>query len=228
MSMFQVTEGASANFILPVAMLSSSTGEPLSGIAAGSVQAWYKREGSASVAISVIAAATEGVYQSGGWIACASVGAGNYELHIPNNAFLTGARYAIIYVGATGAVQQRYVVEIGAFTITLPTNFSSLSIDASGRTDVGYINGNVEAAVNLDYGTRTMRTGAVTTQVSVTSFIDTSLPAISLLGKVVGFVTGPNAEQVRTITGYDTVTKAVTVNTAFASAPAVGNTYVIM
>lgn len=138
MSMFQLTEGAAVNFILPVFM-TDANGDGVAGIGAAAVTAWYKREGAAAVSIPVVAAATEGVYQSGGWIACANVGAGNYELHVPNAAFVAGSRYVIIYVGASGAVAQRYVVEIGPYDIDVPNNFGLTAIDANGRVSANTV-----------------------------------------------------------------------------------------
>lgn len=135
MSMVQVTEGAAVEFILPVYLVDAA-GAGVGGLAHTDVVARYKREGAASVAISAVAAGAEGTWVSGGWIAAAGLTAGNYELHIPSAAFLTGARYVVIEVGATGARTERYVIEVGPFEITLATDVNGV-IDANMLTIEG-------------------------------------------------------------------------------------------
>lgn len=132
MSMFQVTEGAAANFILPVFLSNPATGNGVAGVGAGAVTARYKREGAAAVDISVVAAGAEGAWQTGGWVAAATLGDGNYELHIPNAAFVTGARWVMIEVEVTGARTERYLLEIGPFEI-------NLAVDGNGVIDSNVI-----------------------------------------------------------------------------------------
>lgn len=194
MSMFQVTEGAAVNFILPV-FLMDANGNGVGGVTFGDVTARYKREGAVSTAISVVAAGAEGTWQSGGWIACAGMGAGNYELHVPLAVFVTGAGYALIEVSAVGAITQRYVLEIGPFEVTLPDRMGLLAIDANGRVTANsdQIAGNASAATKLAQSADKLIVGNALT-VSATQMTANIAVTGNLNGSTVVWANGARAE----------------------------------
>ena len=151
MSFLQIQENTTG-LIIPV-YLQDSNGAGVSGVAAGTVTLAYKRQNSATATVvGTVNAATQGTYSgsatAAAWAASTNMSAGNYELHLPNNALATGVDWVIIEVGATGARTERFLIEIGPFDISLPDNFPVLGIDGVGRIDVGLIEG-VQASTQI-------------------------------------------------------------------------------
>jgi hypothetical protein len=146
---------------------SSTTGAGLSGLVfnTANLKAYYRKGATGSAtAITLATQTVGGAWSSGGFVEIDSTNMkGVYRFDIPDTV-LASSPWAILYFyGATNMAPLTVEVEITAVdpfdatafgvsridatissrmaTFTLPTNFSSLSIDASGRTDVGKING---------------------------------------------------------------------------------------
>lgn len=79
---------------LPVVLLSTSTNQGLTGVTAGSVTAYYYRQGGSVTVISA----------TGNWTELAATNMpGLYTLALPNAMWATGANYVMLHVRATGA-----------------------------------------------------------------------------------------------------------------------------
>ena len=93
-------------FSSDVILRSSLDNSPMTGIAFGSVTAFYYRQGaSAPVAITMASVATpDAAWVSGGWVQIAPITfTGRYRFDIPNAAFAAGADWVGLQVRVTGA-----------------------------------------------------------------------------------------------------------------------------
>lgn len=174
-----VHKGATSQTVyLSVNDSASTTGGKKTGIAyntAGLV-ASYTRNGAARTAITLATlASASAAWSSGGFVEVdATNEPGLYRCDVPDAAFASGVDSVVVQIGgATGMVWAAEEVQLTAVdlqdavalglsridaaissrmaTFTLPTNFSSLVINASGRIDVGTWLG---AAVNALIGGR--------------------------------------------------------------------------
>jgi hypothetical protein len=119
-------------------------------------------------------------------------------------------------------------------TFTLPTNFSSLSIDASGRIDLIKVNGTSQTAADLGVlpgrltaaraaviDALSLRTGTAQAGAAGTITLDSGASATDDLykGQWVVITSGTGAGQARLISGYVGSTKVATVHRNWATNP---------
>lgn len=109
--------GAVSN-ILQVAIEDSGTpGTGKSGLAfnTGSLIAYYKRDTAASAVAITLVTATLGTFTSGGFKEIdATHMTGLYEIHVPDAAFVAGAKsVSIVIQGASGMFQSTIIVDLG-------------------------------------------------------------------------------------------------------------------
>lgn len=152
---------------------SSATGAGLSGLtnASSGLICYAARDddGNAGGTVISLSAGTRGTWSSGGFVEKDSTHMkGVYEFGIPNATIAAGSKSVLIYFsGATNMAPLPLEIELTAVdnqdatafgvsridaaissrmaTFTLPTNFSSLVIDGSGRIDLSKVGG---AAIN--------------------------------------------------------------------------------
>ena len=152
---------------------SSTVGAGLTGLTSGSAGLVCYRarddDGNAAATQVVLSAGTRGTWSSGGFVEKDATNMpGVYELGLPNAGQATGSE-TVTYMlkGATNMAPLALEIQLVSYdpqdavalgltdidaaissrmaTFTLPANFSSFSIDATGRVDVGKILGTVSA-----------------------------------------------------------------------------------
>jgi hypothetical protein len=130
-------------------------------------------DGNAGATAITLATMTRGTWATGGFVEKDATNMpGVYEFGIPDAALATGSETAVIMLkGATNMAPVVIEIQLVAYdpqdstalgisridaaissrqaTTTFPTNFSSLSIDGSGRVDVGKVTGTAQTARDL-------------------------------------------------------------------------------
>jgi hypothetical protein len=125
-----IIKKGSTSIILPVSLYdsSSTTGAKLAGLVYNSsgLSAYYNRMGASGAATAImLATATKGTWATGGFVAIDATNMpGDYELHIPDAALVTGANMVLIQIkGATNLVPKNILIklvdneEIDSYTI---------------------------------------------------------------------------------------------------------------
>lgn len=108
----QILLKGTTGYMVEVALRSSTDGQALGGLAAGSVACTYWREGAAAgTVVTLNGGAALGTWTTGGWKET-SVG-GLYQFGIPNAALATGANAVTLVFQASGAIDKfvRIVLE---------------------------------------------------------------------------------------------------------------------
>lgn len=218
----KITAGAALNIMEPVRIYdsSSTTGGYLSGLTSASTSSGlvgkYRRQGDAAWTGITIVAATAGTYTAGGFAVPTSGPTGSYELHIPNAAFVTGARWVEVeYYGFANMVPVRIFYELDAFDYqdgvrggltSLPNN-TNLALAYSG-----FESGTASAGAA---STITLRSGAS----AVNDYYK---------DQVVYVAFGAGIGQTNRITGYVGSTKVATVATPWAVQPDNTSVYLVL
>lgn len=112
-----ILKGTSSK-IVEVVLRDSSTGAGKTGVAHGGVTASYVREGGTRSPIGLSSGAAGDAYVSGKWCEVDPTNCpGLYQLHLPNNALLTGVDSVTITLIATGVIDK--VVRISLIDVDL-------------------------------------------------------------------------------------------------------------
>lgn len=144
---------------------SLSTGAGLTGLVfnSGSLTGYYHRQGAAAAVAITLATKTVGTWATGGFVAVDGTNMpGTYELGIPDAALAAGARWVIIMLkGAANMAPMVLEIELtavdnqsanafmtGVNSVAPPTNWNLMSIDASGRIDLGKWIGSAPLGLN--------------------------------------------------------------------------------
>lgn len=91
---FGTAKKGATGITIPVILLSTTDSQGLTGVAAGSVTAYYSRDGGTAVAITV----------TGNWAEISAANMpGTYDLTLPNGMWASGANYVVLNLRATGA-----------------------------------------------------------------------------------------------------------------------------
>ncbi len=179
---------------------SSTTGAGLTGLtnASAGLVCYRARsdDGNAGGTQITLAAGTRGTWSSGGFVEKDATNMpGVYELGLPTTAVASGSNFVVVMCkGATnlapmlleialtdydaqnattlGLTNLDVAVSSRMATFTLPTNFSALSIDASGRIDLGKWIGVAPSALNSG-----------TVQVDVERWLNGVIPAVNVTGE---------------------------------------------
>lgn len=131
-----------------ITLRSSTTGQPLTGIAYGSVTITiiYDDDADSPVAITPVDG-TLGSFVSSGWKETSK--AGEYQFSIPNTHVATAGKRFKIRVDASGVITSntRVVIYDGAKGLGDPTNIDHALSDLSNRTPDALVSGNLKARV---------------------------------------------------------------------------------
>jgi hypothetical protein len=106
----------SIDFSLPVRLVDTTTNLGKTGVAAGSVTAYYYRQGAAAAVSITVSALTNlnDAHADGGWKEVDATNMkGIYRFDVPDAAFATGADFVVISIQVTGAYefQREYPLE---------------------------------------------------------------------------------------------------------------------
>lgn len=186
---------------------SKTDGSGLTGLAfnTSGLTAYYYREGAASATAITLATMTLGTWATGGFVVVDGTNMpGCYQLGIPDAALASGAKSVLVMLkGATNMAPVVLEIELtavdnqssnsfmtGVNGIAPPTNWNSMSIDGSGRVDIGKILGTASAGaagyVGLDWGQITNKT----TSNSLTGTTISTSQAVASVSGAVASVTG--------------------------------------
>lgn len=158
MQSFTVTKGATS-VILPVSIYdsSSTTGAKLAGLVynTGSLTAYYNRMGASGAATAIsLATATKGTWATGGFIAVDGTNMpGDYELHVPDAALVTGVNEVAIQLkGAANMVPVNLTVHLRGIDQqdTVRGGMTALPNAAAAASGGLYIRGAGAGAINQD------------------------------------------------------------------------------
>lgn len=137
----------------------STTGAGLTSLVSSDLNAYYCRNDQATATVISLVSFTAGTFSSGGFVAIDNTNMPGWYQFCPPNAVFTSGRSAAVHLkGATNMAPLPIEIELTAWdnqnavsggmsridtttssrmaTFTLPTNFSSFSLDSSGRVDV--------------------------------------------------------------------------------------------
>ena len=216
----QLKTSAGATSQTEYVIIEDMNGSPITGLVYNSTNlvAKYVRAGAAVSSISLVTQTVSGAWSSGGFVEVDSTNLpGLYRFDVPDAAFAAGVDKVIVGLyGYTGMRLCALEYEIGAIVITgtnndktgysltqsFPSNFSTLSIDGSGRVDIGKISGtsqtarDIGASVLLSSGTGTgqvsLSSGAVTvgTNNDKTGYALSSSQTFNVTGNITGNLSG--------------------------------------
>lgn len=193
MALDTLIKAGTTSKIIEVMVRDSTTGGGKTGLAPGSVAAYYTREGGTSTWISLTSGLVGDPYSSGKWIEVSSTTAkGLYQLHLPNAMIAAGVAAVSLTLQATGMVDTFFRIGLPAldfFTTSMdanavaingvptssvtavnenigttqPTNFSGTGSSAYVKSDAVAINSSITAAIRLALSAGTMVPGTVDT-----------------------------------------------------------------
>lgn len=163
-------KAGSTSINLPVILRKTVDSTEQTAVAFGSVTASYRRQGAASVAVTMTSLASiTAAFSSGGWFeADATNQPGTYRIDVPDAAFATGADWVIIAVKVAGCFMfyERFALESkGAAEV-----FAQIGTNGAGLTAVGDARlANLDAAVSTRLPTSSY--GAAPTTVAIAGAI---------------------------------------------------------
>ncbi len=220
MKLLRIAGTTSQTVAVEILDSTSTNGAGLTGLAynTNSLAAYYCRTRSASTLITLNTQTVNGAYASGGFVEIDNTHMkGVYRLDIPDAALAVNADSAVIVLsGAANMVDCRLEIDLAGTIlsaasvtgsvnsvngnvngsinsisgVTYPTNFSTLSIDANGRVDIGKILGNASAGVAGYVGLDWSHINAPTTTQGLTNTTISSSQVVASVTGAVGSVTG--------------------------------------
>jgi hypothetical protein len=133
----QLLVKSSTGVLIEVLMRSSTTGQPLTGLAVGDVSISYQRDGAASaVSLGTPAVlATLGSWETDAWKETGITGL--YQYGVPNNAVLTGANGVTLVFTATGAITAKYRIVLTATNIQDSVRFGLTALPNAAADGLG-------------------------------------------------------------------------------------------
>ena len=132
-----ITAKGTTELLIEVMMRSSSTGQPLTGLAYGDMTVEYQRAGAAAaVTLATPTELTLGTWTTNAWKETAI--AGLYQYGVPNACLADGATGVDIVFTATGAVGVKYsimlspIMDIASASIASATNICNMALSRLG------------------------------------------------------------------------------------------------
>lgn len=193
------------SYMTKVAVINSSTGAPLTGLAfnAAGLTCYYHRSSAASATSITLADGTVGTWSSGGWKQIDATNApGEYQIGIPNAALVAGATdVTVTCKGATSMLQ---------VDLFIPLDYAS--------QDCIYADGTAQAGA----------AGSITLSASASAVNDFYLAQDGKANTEALIVAGTGAYQHRCITDYVGATKVATVSPNWVTTPDSTSKYVLL
>jgi len=160
------TKAGITSYMLPVRAFKASDGAPFTGLVynTASLVAMYRREGQSSWTSITLVTATAGTFTSGGFCAASGGPTNAYELHVPNAAVASGAKFVEIELyGATDLDPISIEIELDAVDYQDAAGFGLSRVDQNIGSRSSHSAANAATAVRSELATELARIDAAIT-----------------------------------------------------------------